>query len=116
MNHYELMLIFTPNLEEKGYLETMEFYAGFLKQNKANIVHQNPWGLRTLQYPIRKKTTGFYWVIEYEAQGDLNAKLLQQFSRDERVLRHMITVLDHHAIAYNERKRQPRKLEDSQAQ
>lgn len=113
MNHYELMLIFTPTLDEKGYLNIMDTYASFLKQNKASIVHQNPWGLRTLQYPICKKTTGFYWVVEYEGPSDLNAKLLQQFSRDELILRHLITTLDQHAVSYNSLKRHGKQISES---
>ncbi len=36
------------------------------------IVHENPWGLKSLAYPIQKKTTGLYWVMEYKAPSAFN--------------------------------------------
>ena len=68
-------------------------------------MNSNPWGLRSLAYPIDKKTTGLYWVLEYKAAGDLNAKLEIQMNRDENIMRHMTTRLDKYAVIYNARKR-----------
>jgi small subunit ribosomal protein S6 len=69
------------------------------------VVHSNPWGLKSLAYPIEKKTTGIYWVIEYKAPSDFNGKLNIQLHRDEQVLRHMYTALDKYAVEYNSRKK-----------
>jgi len=68
-------------------------------------VHENPWGLRSLAYPINKKTTGLYWVLEYNAPSDFNEKLVIQLLRDENVLRHLSTRLDKYAVEYNTKKR-----------
>ncbi len=46
-----------------------------------------------------------YFVMEYMAPGDTNAKLEIQMNRDETIMRHMITRLDKFAVAYNLRKR-----------
>ena len=75
LQSYELMLIFTPVLSEEDYKGIQKKYADFIKENGGNVTHQNGWGLRSLAYPIQKKTTGLYWVAEYEAPTDLNAKL-----------------------------------------
>ncbi len=68
-------------------------------------MHDNPWGLKSLAYPIQKKTTGLYWVMEYTAPSDFNEKLKTQLLRDESVLRHMFTALDKYAVEYNTKKR-----------
>jgi len=68
-------------------------------------VHTKPWGLKSLAYPIAKKTTGLYWVLEFTAPSSFNEKLKIQLLRDEQVLRHMITVLDKYAVEYNAKKR-----------
>ena len=68
-------------------------------------VHSNPWGLKSLAYPIQKKTTGIYWVLEYSGPTDLNEKLKIQILRDEQIMRHMITKLDKYAVEYNHIKR-----------
>ncbi|NML37044.1 30S ribosomal protein S6 [Chitinophaga sp. G-6-1-13] len=105
MMNYELMVIFTPVLSEDDYKAAQKKFADLVKENGGNITHENPWGLRSLAYPIRKKTTGMYLVLEYSAPSDLNEKLKIQLNRDENVLRHMITALDKHAVEYNNRKR-----------
>ncbi|MFT4205007.1 MAG: 30S ribosomal protein S6 [Chitinophagaceae bacterium] len=105
MNNYELMAIFTPVLSDDEFKASQKKYTDFIEANGGAIVHSNPWGLKSLAYPIQKKTTAIYWVLEYTAPSDLNEKLKIQFLRDDQSLRHMITVLDKHAVEYNAKKR-----------
>lgn len=110
MNNYELMVIFTPVLSDDEFKSEQKKYATLVKDNGGSIVAENPWGLKSLAYPIRKKTTGLYWVMEFTASSDFNEKLKVQLLRDEAVLRHLVTKLDKHAVGYNERKRSGVKL------
>ena len=105
MNNYELMVIFTPVLSEEEFKAEQKKYAKFVKDNKGTIVAENAWGLKSLAYPIRKKTTGLYWVLEYTATPDFNEKLKIQMLRDESVMRHLCTKLDKYAVEYNAKKR-----------
>src|SRR5215213_7184344 len=105
MNNYELMVIFTPVLSEDDFKASQKKYTSFLKENGGEVMHENPWGLRSLAYPINKKTTGLYWVLEYSAPSDFNEKLKIQLLRDENVLRHMGTRLDKYAVEYNQKRR-----------
>ena len=105
MRAYELMVIFTPVLAEEDFKAAQKKFADFVKDSGGEIVHQNAWGLRSLAYPIAKKTTGIYWVMEYKASTDVNAKMEVQMNRDESVMRHMITRLDKYAVEYNAKKR-----------
>ena len=105
MNNYELMVIFTPVLSEEDYKAAQSKFASFVKDNGGEVVHTNPWGLKSLAYPIDKKTTGLYWVMEYKAPSSFNEKLKIQLLRDESVMRQMFTVLDKYAVEYNAKKR-----------
>lgn len=105
MNNYELMVIFTPVLSEEEFKAEQKKYAKLVKDNKGTIVAENAWGLKSLAYPIRKKTTGLYWVMEYTAASDFNEKLKIQMLRDEAILRHLCTKLDKYAVEYNAKKR-----------
>ena len=105
LQSYELMVIFTPVLAEEDYKSAQKKFTDFIKDNGGQIVHQDAWGLRSLSYPINKKTTGLYFVLEYQAPTDTNAKLEIQMNRDENVIRHMVTRLDKFSVAYNLRKR-----------
>jgi small subunit ribosomal protein S6 len=105
MNNYELMVIFTPVLSDDEFKAAQKKYADLVKENGGEMVSSTPWGLKSLAYPIQKKTTGIYWVAEYKAPSSFNEKLKIQLLRDEQVMRHMITVLDKYAVEYNQRKR-----------
>ncbi len=105
LQHYELMVIFTPVLAEDDFKSAQNKYAEFIQENGGVLVHSEPWGLRSLAYPIAKKTTGIYWLLQYQAPTNLNARLEVQMNRDENIMRHMITRLDKYAVEYNERRR-----------
>jgi len=105
MNNYELMVVFTPVLSEDEFKNIQKKYTDLVTANGGSIVHSNPWGLKSLAYPIQKKTTGIYWVLEYTALSDFNEKLKIQLLRDEQVMRHMATKLDKYAVEYNAKKK-----------
>ena len=99
------MVIFTPVLSDDDFKAEQKKFAAMVTDNGGTIVAENPWGLKSLAYPIQKKTTGLYWVLEYSAPSDFNEKLKIQLLRDESVLRHMVTRLDKYAVEYNHKKR-----------
>ena len=99
------MVIFTPVLSDDEFKAEQKKFAAMVTENGGSIVAENPWGLKSLAYPIQKKTTGLYWVMEYKAPSSLNEQLKIQLLRDDNVLRHMFTVLDKYAVEYNNKKR-----------
>jgi small subunit ribosomal protein S6 len=105
MSNYELMVIFTPVLSEEEFKAAQKKYMDLVKDNGGEVVHSNAWGLKSLAYPIAKKTTGLYWVMEYTAPTSFNEKLKIQLLRDESQMRHMYTALDKYAVDYNAKKR-----------
>jgi small subunit ribosomal protein S6 len=105
MNHYETVFIVTPVLSEEQIKEAVIKFQEYLKNNGAEIVHEEHWGMRKLAYPIQKKSTGFYHLVEYKAEGTLIAELELVFKRDERIIRFLTVKLDKHAVAYSEKKR-----------
>ena len=109
VKQYETVFIVTPVLSDDQMKETVEKYTNFLKDHGAEIIYTNNWGMRKLAYPIKKKTTGYYYLIEFKAEGSLIADLEIAYKRDERLLRFLTVALDKHAVAYNEKKRNAKK-------
>jgi small subunit ribosomal protein S6 len=105
MNNYELMVIFTPVLSEEEFKSSQKKYQDLIAELGGSTVHSNPWGLKSLAYPIQKKTTGIYWVLEYTLPAEGIEKMKIQLLRDEQVMRHMMTRLDKNAVEYNYTKR-----------
>lgn len=116
VNRYETVFIVTPVLSEEQMKETVKKYTDLLTSKGAEIVYENNWGMRKLAYPIRKKTTGFYYLIEFKAEGSVIADLEIAYKRDERLLRFLTVSLDKHAVAYNEKKRNAKKAAPVEAE
>ena len=55
--------------------------------------------------PIQKKTTGFYFFIEFTGEGSLINTLETQYRRDERVIRFLTFKQDKYAVEYSEKRR-----------
>lgn len=62
-------------------------------------------GLRKLAYPIQKKSTGFYCLLEFNGEPTIVKKLETAFRRDERVIRFLTFRLDKYAKEYAEKRR-----------
>ena len=105
MKNYELMVIFTPVLSQEEYKVNAKKITSIIEENSGKMIHEDFWGLKSLAYPIEKKTTALYYVLEYQAETNLNAKLTVLFNRDESIMRFMITHLDKNAMAYTAKKR-----------
>ncbi|MBQ0124175.1 MAG: 30S ribosomal protein S6 [Bacteroidales bacterium] len=105
LKQYETVFIATPVLSDAQMKEAVAKYTSFITENGGNIVYEEDWGLRKLAYPIQKKTTGFYHLIEFQAEPEFIAKFETQYKRDERIIRFQTVSMDKHAIAYAERRR-----------
>ena len=105
MKNYETVFILNPVLSDDQMKDTVEKFVKVLKKGKADVVNVEQWGLRKLAYPIQHKSTGFYNLIEFSAAPELVNTLETEYRRDESVMRFLTTVLDKHAVVYNERRR-----------
>ena len=68
MNQYETVFIMTPVLSEQQMKETVEKFKGILTAEGAEIINEENWGLKKMAYPIEKKSTGFYQLLEFKAE------------------------------------------------
>ncbi|MFR9556733.1 MAG: 30S ribosomal protein S6 [Rikenellaceae bacterium] len=105
MNNYETVFIVTPVLSDAQAVEVADKFQGVITENGGQIENRENWGLKKLAYSIQKKTTGFYYLIEFSGEGDLVEKLETQFRRDERVIRFLTFKQDKFAVEYSARRR-----------
>ena len=111
IKQYETVFIATPVLSDAQMKEAVAKYVKLITDNGGEIVYQEDWGLKQLAYPIQKKTTGFYYLIEFKAEPQFIAKLETQYRRDERIIRFLTFAMDKHAVAYAEKRRANKKAE-----
>lgn len=111
LNQYETVFIATPVLSETQMKEAVQKFKKIITDNGGEIVHEENWGLKKLAYPIQKKSTGFYYLIEFKGSGDLIEKLEIQYRRDERILRFLTFKMNKFAVLYAEKKRKQKEAE-----
>ncbi len=117
MNQYETVFILTPVLSDVQMKEAVEKFKGILTAEGAEIVNEENWGLKKLAYPIQKKSTGFYQLIEFnaeptvyqliefKAEPSVIEKLEINYRRDERVIRFLTFKQDKYAAEYAAKRR-----------
>ena len=110
-NQYETVFIATPVLSDVQIKEAVTKFRGIITENGGEIVNEEDWGLRKLAYPIQKKSTGFYHLLEFKAEPSLIATLETQYRRDERIIRFLTFKQDKYAVAYSEKRRNKVKTE-----
>ncbi len=105
MNNYETVFILNPVLSGDQAKDTVEKFVKVLTQLKANVINVEQWGLKKMAYPIQKKSTGFYNLIEFAAAPETIGTLETEYRRDESVMRFLTISLDKFATVYNARRR-----------
>ena len=105
MNQYETVFILTPVLSDAQMKEAVDKFKGILTDAGAEIINEENWGLKKLAYPIQKKSTGFYQLIEFKAKPTVIDTLEVNFRRDERVIRFLTFRMDKYAAEYATKRR-----------
>lgn len=105
LNQYETVFIATPVLSEAQMKEAVQKFSEIISGNGGEIISSDDWGLRKLAYPIQKKSTGFYHLFEFKAEGSLIEKIETEYRRDERIIRFLTFKMDKHAVEYSEKRR-----------
>ena len=105
MNQYETVFILTPVLSDAQMKEAVDKFKGILTDAGAEIINEENWGLKKLAYPIQKKSTGFYQLIEFKAKPTVIDTLEVNFRRDERVIRFLTFRMDKYAAEYAVKRR-----------
>jgi small subunit ribosomal protein S6 len=105
MNSYETVFILTPVLSDDQAKEAVQKFENEIKTLGGTIKFSENWGLRKLAYPIQKKSTGFYFLVEFQAEGTVIAGFELMMKRDERVLRFLTVRMDVDHVAYAEKRR-----------
>ena len=109
MNQYETVFILTPVLSDDQMKEAVEKFKGILTNNGAEIINEELWGLKKLAYPIQKKSTGFYVLVEFKAEPSVIKTLEVNYRRDERVIRYITIKNEKYAAQYAEKRRNKQK-------
>ena len=95
MNKYEIMFIVKADLSEEEVGSTVKSFEKVLTDNGAKVTSSKDLGQKELAYEISGHKTGYYFLINIEAN---DAKAINEFDRLARInkdiLRHLITKIE----------------------
>ena len=95
MNKYEIMFIVRPDMEEAEIKNTAEEAKKVLTEKNATIVEEKAMGQRELAYEIKDFKSGFYYLVNLEANDDAAiAEFDRQAKNTSDIVRHLITRIE----------------------
>jgi len=115
MNNYETVFILTPVLSDVQVKETVDAVKAELAKRGANLINEEAWGMKKLAYPIEKKSSGFYFLMEFEGEPTVVNKLETFFRRTDRVIRFMTVKNDKYAAEYAAKRRSLKNAKSQEA-
>lgn len=89
--HYELLMIFPVNLDDKQREEAIKKIFDFITTNEGKVNEPDVWGNQQLAYEIKHQTNGFYVLVEFDLEKELIKKLDAEMRLMPEILRNLIT-------------------------
>ena len=94
VHEYETVDIAQPNLDEEAQNTLSERFTQTIVNHGGEVSRSEPWGRRTLAYPINKFFEGHYVLTRF-TMNPAGASELDRFLRlNENLLRYMVIRLD----------------------
>ena len=94
MYQYELGIVLIPTLTEEEKVTALEKVKELVVRFGGEITKEDDWGKRRLAYEINKIKEGFYFFIEFTANGDAPAEIEERLSIMEPIMRYLTIRLD----------------------
>jgi len=91
---YEILFIVRPDLEEKAVNDTFKKMEKVLVDKKAKVLSSKELGQKELAYEIKKHKTGYYFLINVEADSNAINEFERVATLSEDVIRHITIKLD----------------------
>ncbi len=89
MNSYETIFIVDATLEEEAVTAVKDNFISLIEKN-GTVNNVDEWGKRRLAYEINDKTEGFYYLVDFTADGEFPKELDRKFRINENILRTII--------------------------
>ena len=95
---YEVMVILDSSLEEDGIRAILDRSTELIRTHGGNPGRVDRWGKRRFAYEMKKRTEGYYAVIEASAEPAAMAELDRMLHLADEVVRHKVIRLPKEAV------------------
>lgn len=91
---YEVMYIVDPETPTDKLTKLNTAVGKLIEKQGGKVVRMDDGGKRTLAYPIKKKTEGFYILFEIEGSGQEIAELERRMRVNDMIIRYITVRID----------------------
>lgn len=89
MSKYELALVVSAKIEDEAREAVVEKAKNYVTRYGGTITEVEEWGKKRLAYEIQKMREGFYYFIQFEADGTAPAEIERHVRIMENVIRYL---------------------------
>lgn len=93
LRKYETVLIARPDLDEERLKALLDEVSALIEREGGKVGGVDVWGLRRLEYPIKREESGHYAVVGFEAGTTVVKELERVMGIRDDVLRTKTVVL-----------------------
>ncbi len=91
---YELMFAYNGELTKEDIEKEVEKFKEIIEKGEGELVKLNNLGVKKFAYPIKKKTSGYYFLAYLKAEYSLVKEISRIFKINENLFRYMFVKLD----------------------
>jgi len=110
MPHYEVLFIVSNRFSDDEAKEVVKNYHQIITKNNGTITYTEEWGKKKLSYPIKGFQYGYYFLAEFDCEGEKVSKINDEFRLSTEIIRHIIVAKEARTI--EEIKEEKRKAEE----
>ena len=96
MNKFEIVLIFSPDLNTNTLDSELDKFKSRIKSLSAKVINEENWGLRDLSYDIDKFKKAFYRFLQIEAPGSIVKEVNKELNQSEILIRYLFIKVKKH--------------------
>lgn len=94
MRRYETTVIVNPALSQEERQSVLDKLTNLISDAQGLLVKFDEWGEKRLAYELKKKTRGYYVLMEFCGDGSLVKELERNLRLDDRALKYMTICID----------------------
>jgi ribosomal protein S6 len=88
--YYELTLLIRPDAVSEDVKKFYETQKELFESHKMKFIHAEYWGLRHLEYQIKKNSSAHFYHLHFFSDNALNAILKEKLAISDLVIRYLL--------------------------
>ena len=104
---YELVVILDSEIKTDEQEQTVSLVKKMISNAKAELVSSDDWGKKEFAFPINKKTSGRYLLLEFQIEPEDLLSLRQKLQLEEKIIRYLLTLKEEKPKAVKQAEEKP---------